>query len=562
MSPTLRVRLLTLGILAVAAILRFWNLSERGLVEWDGAHYVGVAKTWGAGLTWLWDRYVLNEAVPSLSERLLTDGVASSTTAKEGFISVLLLGAPFVGFSELLGPAVAACAGVMTIWVCGQVGAAAFNPAVGLLAMFLLTFSFIHLHYSRSGFPMSVATLCLTAAWLLYLRSRNVAQPRAWRHRKVLACGAMTGMAFTVHYNLFWVPPVFVGLFAWELPQGWLRRATSDQSYVVRDAVVKLGLFSIGLLLPLLIFEGGTSIIKSAVEGSSSLSTAVRGRYDDATFLTYFEALRYQIFGAAQEDVSLLSAADPLFYVRLIGRWEGYVALVFLFVSLLWIALRRDLPVPVRISCLAFGALPLAIWSAFSFPVARTIAAATPAWAVVIAASVDEAYRRLQPRIGAHVRLWTACLLVTVAAAGVWRARPIWDVRSGMGAAVEFMRQQGSIKHASTEFPLSRLVVGRQNAIDTTVTFSKSDAAQVLNSLYADGYRFVLASGPSIMADAHLRALLTQARPIFRTHHSTHLHAYEYFSRDAQRAVLDAPEQIEVYAIRDVLDAVRLNRSR
>jgi hypothetical protein len=129
-----------------------------------------------------------------------------------------------------------------------------------------------------------------------------------------------------------------------------------------------------------------------------------------------------------------------------------------------------------------------------------------------------------------------------------------------MPAAVAFMRERGSVRHVSTEFPLSRLAVGRNDAIDTTITFWGKDPVQQLTSLSAEGYEFLLVSVGRFTSEPRLTALLETAQPVFRTHHSFHLTAYEYFDRNVQRAVLSAPEEIEVFSIRDVLGGARVSR--
>jgi hypothetical protein len=125
-----------------------------------------------------------------------------------------------------------------------------------------------------------------------------------------------------------------------------------------------------------------------------------------------------------------------------------------------------------------------------------------------------------------------------------------------MPAAIAFMRAQGSVRHLSSEFPLSRLHAGRTQVLDTMHTFFGKDARSVLASLYReDGYRFLLLSGARVRSDAGLVRLAEQARPVFRTPHSIRLTAYEYYDRAAQRAALSMPEEIVVYEIREILAA-------
>ncbi len=61
----LRSPLPVVALLLVAAGLRWWGLGQRGLIEWDGAYYLGVVKTVLAGLEWFWNALLhVGPAVP------------------------------------------------------------------------------------------------------------------------------------------------------------------------------------------------------------------------------------------------------------------------------------------------------------------------------------------------------------------------------------------------------------------------------------------------------------------------------------------------------------------
>ena len=128
-------------------------------------------------------------------------------------------------------------------------------------------------------------------------------------------------------------------------------------------------------------------------------------------------------------------------------------------------------------------------------------------------------------------------------------------MRSGMPAAMAFMRQRGSVRHLSSEFPLSRLYAGRANVLDTTVSFTGKDPRRVLASCYAEGYRFVLIAGGKLVTDPPLLALLKPVEPVFTAPHSFHLTSYEHFVARGEvlRSILSDPEQLQIYDIQQVL---------
>lgn len=509
------------AILAAAGLLYFWGLSDRGLLEWDAAYYLGVARTARVGLDWLAERILFGVSADLLRERLLQEGVAVNATAKHGFVLLLVAGSYFFGLGERLSLFISAFFGLATIGVTGRVARILFNRWVGALAMALAALSFTQLHYSRSGLPVTAPTFFVCLGWLLVLTQRDF-----W-------AGLSIGFALTCHYNLFWVPPLFF-------------------LFLLRQRAEKGMTFAGGALLPPLFFEGGTRLVQWFVYQTPALVSAFQGREGKGRFFSYLEDLYFQTLGQGTS----FTGREPFFYLNLMVQWEGILTAGALGVALLWFIRRskKNFSMP-QYSCWVLTVLPLIIWSSFSHPVARAIGVAVPAGAILLAAWSEALYQRIKVHLGKMAPPVGWGLLGAVVAAGCLHLAPLLAVRSGMPEAVTLMRQSGSVKHISSEFPLSRLYVGRLNALDTTLTFYGKDPTRVLSSLYDDGYRFVLMASGRFTSDPNLVKMLEGVRPIFRVPHAFRLSGYEYFNHNGttREKVLSAPQQIEIYTISDIL---------
>ena len=538
---------LTIGVLLLAAVLRFWGLQTRGLLEWDGAYYLGVAKTMLAGIHWLSSRLLHIGGDVSLASRLLQEGVAMNTNAKPGFILPVFLGVLVAGPSEMTILAISAFAGIATVYLTGRIASMLFGVRAALLAMLFLGLSFTHLSYSRSGLSVSVSTLFLCLGWFGYLRSLSPsAAGGSSQALRLFWSGCAIGYAFTCHYNLFWIPLVFAGFFAFEV----------NGHTPIRLIAGRFAMFCLGVIAPLVCFEALTRLAQWMIVRSSTLSAAAAGRWGTGHFMAYFEDLRFQTLGQGHS----FSWHDPLFYFRLIAQWEGVGVLCALIVSLCWSLWRlRNHWTPGFISCLALAWIPIVIWSGFYYPVARTVGVAAPAMAILLAAMGDAVYGWGARRFGATARVVGVAFIFLITLCSWRHVQPIMQMRSGMPEAVQFMRTHGSVKHLSSEFPLSRLYVGRTNVLDTWVSFSGKNAREVLQACDRDGYRFILMSVGRFTSDPALVHLLEGVKPVFQTPHSFHLFSYEYFDVtegvERQRRMREAPEEIQIYNIRDVLNA-------
>lgn len=163
------------GILLLAAILRFYNLSQQGFVVFDEGGYVMGAMT------------TASKAYDVIY-----------TFYRPGFIMLVILSAHLVGWSPLAGQAVSAVLGVLTVGVIYGLTRLLFSQLAALTAALLVATSTYHVFYSRVGLSNATALFFFTAGLYCWLRFH---MNRQGLRLYPFAAGLMVGYAFTCHYQ-------------------------------------------------------------------------------------------------------------------------------------------------------------------------------------------------------------------------------------------------------------------------------------------------------------------------------------------------------------------------
>ncbi len=524
-------------ILILAGVIRFWNLDQRALIEWDEAYYFGVVKTYRIGFDWFIKNLAYGATTDSLKTQLLEEGIAVNPTAKHGFILILFMFSFIFGVNELLPLIVSVIFGIATIYLTGLIASKIFNWKIGLLSMLLLTFSFFHVHYSRSGYPTSVVIFFVCLGWFFYLSSLTCKNEKKYNlKKKTLLSGLSVGYAFTAHYNTYWVFPLFL-IFL--LLETFTNKITTQRIYFLGKKNI---IFLTGFIFPLLFFEVGTRILKIYVE-----SYAVLTNMPGSNFFVYSEDLFYQVLG--RDTLKPIS----VFYFDLIVRWEGFLVLSLIIASLVWgIFLIKKNHSFLLMSSLAMIFIPLIILSK-SVVVARNIAVVLPATSILIATLIYYIYCKLKS-FNSYISIITISLfLVLVFVGGLVHLQPVFSIQSGMPKAISFMQKNGSIKHISSEFYLSRLYAGRMNIFDPVFGFSEQNIRDQVKNLYLQGYKFILIAQTKHNINQRLLELLKDKKPIFTTPHSVRIFSEEYTDDKIKKKVANLSDQIEVYSIEDLV---------
>ena len=243
-----RSQVITLcAILLVGAGLRFYNITERGIFDYDEAWYLLESKSLIDAVGYYSDRIVGNETgAENLKDYLRQRGDAPITSFKPGHTVLVFLGLVVFGMNDYSSFLLSAILGTATIWIVYRLGSEMFNRQTGLLSAAFLAASAFHITYSRSGYAQAKAVFFVALGLFAWYVWRN----RTKRFRKVVA-GAMIGYAFTCHFNLFAIPILVVVL---ELDE--------SRSLGLRQRFTRLFDLGAGMAAPLLMFELPSRILR------------------------------------------------------------------------------------------------------------------------------------------------------------------------------------------------------------------------------------------------------------------------------------------------------------
>ncbi|MDZ7269415.1 MAG: phospholipid carrier-dependent glycosyltransferase [candidate division KSB1 bacterium] len=222
---------LGLGLLlvALAAALRFWQLTSLGLTHFDEGSYAMTGR-------WL--------ATFGREGWIFQSGHAPGLFPTLVGICFLLF-----GVHDYAAIGVSAGTGSLTAGVIYAIGRCWFNRATALLAALFLATAEYHLIYSRLALTDATFTLLFWASLgFLFLGLREN------RRRWFISGGVLTGLCWNTKYHGFF-PLLLVG--AWLVVQAWYRFVRRQQPVIIAEHWRHLGLAAVlaGLLyLPWFLF--------------------------------------------------------------------------------------------------------------------------------------------------------------------------------------------------------------------------------------------------------------------------------------------------------------------
>lgn len=399
----------------VSVFLRFYRITDRGLMYHDEAHYLLSSRFYVQIGTWVWQNgqalAVGTKTLADLKEHVLELERVGGTMLQYGrplHYLLIAITSFFVGFTDWTSLVLSATLGVLTIALVFLVGTRFYDRSTGLLAAAILAVSPYHICYSRAGLSQLIsAFLALLGIYLYYLSQR----PGHHGSRFLVLSGLVVGFAFTSHYNLFWEPAVLVG---YEL--------LTLKTHGIRKIVSRLGLLSVAMLLPLLLFQVPFQIVSWVIRRSDVVVTM--------GFKTYFEQI-YTGFTWKGYGEHLFDPTNPLFYVQLFWTLEGPIIFSLLALGLVMLGrsvLRhRSL---VDIIMLSQFLVPILIWSVFVMKLPRSCVVALPAMALIAARGSSSLVAKVAKGEKAN-KLITLLLLAIVMLSGTYHALPWVYGRTG-----------------------------------------------------------------------------------------------------------------------------------
>jgi 4-amino-4-deoxy-L-arabinose transferase-like glycosyltransferase len=212
------------AVVAVAAVLRFWNLTALGLTHFDEGAYTTTGR-------WL--------------ATLGREGAAFQPTFSPPLFPSLV-GAAFAlfGVRDFVAVAVSAAAGSLTVGIVYLIGRAWFGRAVGVAAALMLAAAEYHVVFSRLALTDATFTLLFWVALACLFRGAE-AGDRRW----LVAGGVATGLCWNTKYHGFF-PLAIVGVWL-------LARAARGERVPVRDFALASGVAA-GMYLPWVVYVQAT----------------------------------------------------------------------------------------------------------------------------------------------------------------------------------------------------------------------------------------------------------------------------------------------------------------
>lgn len=547
-----------MAIFTLGSFLAFVNLDKRSLLDWDEAYYLGVVKTWRAAADWITYKIFRPTAISGLglSDYLLEYGSAINTFAKDGFLSIVFLFSYFLGLRDITILSVSGIFGILTLWLTYLIGKESFGGRLaGLFSCGILAVSTFQLHYSRSGFPQSVSVFFLYLAVILYIFSYKKKDNQKISLRLLFFSGFSLGYAFSCHYCLFWALPTF---FFFEIA-----------NKIMCDFKIPWGIFFrrilllfIGILAPILFWGIASELVKLILYRSTSSLSAMRGSLGIGSYVTYFSRL-FDFIGPAISKIILrdniaylLGHADHLFYIRILLLWEGLFKMTLLVLAIGYFLYRqfwkRNF---IEFVILNLFLAPFIYWSFHPWQLGRSFLAAIPAMALIIGSFLAQITEKMQFNIRTVVVFAITLILLFQAYPMVKKEL---SYASGYPAAIEFMKEHLGIKHLSSQFTISRILVGRKNALDISVTFGKGNVKSKLKKLYNEGYKYLLLDQMRIIfSDSPIVQAADKSSPIFIAPHSIDANLFENNKVNFAEEVYHAPKVLMIYELTDIINNLK-----
>lgn len=412
--------LLLAMILALGGALRFWGLEKRGLAFYDEGSLAQVAK--GPAIACRWALRSVARGDPLTVEGLKAEYAREGfpypyAAAKHGYAAPVSAGMTLFGIRDVVPLGVSALFGTLSlVWV-WRIGLLTGGVVAAGCAAALMAVSSNHVFFSRSGFAHA-ASVFFALGSVFHAIRRPSLSARA---------GFWAGLAFTCHYNLYWL---FVVLPAWEVLCRW-RRPGRDVSF----------------LGPLAAFAGSGAVPLAAWELVTRSARWILGAWIPGV-ATYLEEVVYSSTGLA---TTVFSGGDahPWFYVIHTVRTEGLLFAFLAAAALGWTVvrwLRRPAAPEARLFLLALGVLWVYVaYSASPFMACRTLLVVIPFGALLIAAMACH-----------RTWGWTAAVLIVSAQSVLgWSSlREILRARSPYPGLVAEARGEGKRLVAVGDYPV------------------------------------------------------------------------------------------------------------
>lgn len=467
-------------IFVIALFYRSYNLDKRGYFPGsDAPSYAGIVKTYRAGLDYIVKSKILKHDIGSMNDYLYENGVQFGTGAKDGIVLIGLLGSIIFGNDANAMLYTSAIFGVFTVMLLLYILLQYIDPLPAALIALLFAVSPYHIGFSREGLSVTFSGFFLLLSIYLYIK---FIQSNRLKHLSF--CGLSLGFGFLCHYNI--APFVFT-LLAYE----------AYHFFSKRSGIKRIWAIAFFAFLPLFLMDLLGRAIKLYGTWQSIGSIG--------SFSPYFsELLRQLTIVTKQAELGGSDIhAGAFYYFNNLFYHEGIIASTFLIVAVVLIIckdMKADKGAGYFLVSMFLLPFIYFLWMMRSVG-DRQMLNFIPLWYLIIGYGLGDLKR--------HRKLFAAAIAVAVILSG-FRSLDYFNYRSNFEQAVAYMKQHKGVKHITSVMPISRLYVGRGNAVNHAdppyserLTKLRKIVFQInplsldkIESLYNSGYNYLLLNIP------------------------------------------------------------------
>lgn len=406
-NPAIQYALLA-GVLILGGVLRFHDLSTRGLIYWDEAKFA---------LEGLRVHTALGSLLGSHGDRTLGKAIGSAKPTHALFIAI---GYALFGVNAGAAFAFDALAGTADLLLTYLIARRLFCPWVSVIAALFLAVNEYDVLYARSALSESDTTLFLLVGF--YLSVREWTAPaggrRGWTSRlRVLPAAIVLGIGFTTNYRLI----VYIGtLVVVDLVWSFVRRS---RSYTA----TRLLCWIAGLLVAPLLWQ------------LADLAARGHGITLFAGDLTGQQAYLRQVWYQLHQGKQAIYHFAPWLYLQWYVVRSGWPLSLLVSGGLVLALYRRERgPLSVAVMVL----VPYGLYSLAPFVVPRNMVEALPFTAILGAWAAWELGQKLfrsdTLQIGLAALLSLFVILTSLPAS--WQ---VTQIRSGFAEAAAYLSRHG-----------------------------------------------------------------------------------------------------------------------
>lgn len=464
-----------LCILVVSLFYRFYELDKRSYFPCtDAPDYAGLVTTYREAFDYIVKTKILKQDIGSMNDYLYEKGMQFGTAAKDSLIPIGLIGSIIFGNNANTILYTSAIFGVFTIILLFYILSRSINLVHSFLLTLLFAVSPYHIGFSREGNPVTFSSFFLLTGIYLYnrfLESNNL---------KYLSFSGLTlGFSFLSHYNI--APFIFV-FFAYEVYYLLWKRSDAKRIVVI----------SAFAFLPLLLMDICTRAIK------------LYGTWQHIKMIDKFYPYFNILFKQLKENMIAESSIHegPLYYFNSLFYYEGIIPSTLLIIATLLI-IRKGLKVDSGIGyfLIFIFLLPFNYYLWLQPNVTdRAMLSFIPIWYFMIGYGLS-AFR--------YKKVLTLLIIIAIFSNGI-RSLDYFNYRSNFQQAVNYMERNKGIKHITSVLNISRLYVGRKNAVNHAeppysqrLTAPRNVIYQInpisfnkIKSLYNNGYNYLVLNIP------------------------------------------------------------------